>query len=65
MNKSPSYKRSGVSAVNTDMQAYAAAKQRIQKENEYQNLIHTVERLESCVENLKLRVQEIENNGDN
>jgi phage shock protein A len=65
MNTANTFTRAETSAlVNTDDAAYRAAKLRSKKENEYQQLIQKVEKLETCVENLKLRIEEIESNGD-
>ncbi len=50
--------------VNTDNVQYNAARIRMQKETDHRQLIQKVERLELCVENLKLRIEEIEKNGD-
>lgn len=50
--------------VNTDNMQYNAARTRMQKEAEHHQLMQKVERLELCVENLKLRIEEIEKNGD-
>jgi len=50
--------------VNSDVSGYAAAKIRKNKEQEYANLLLKVEKLETCVDNLKRRIEEIENNGN-
>ena len=65
MNSTNNYIRSNTAAlINTDDSAFKAAKLRSKKEAEYQQLIQKVEKLETCIENLKLRIEEIEKNGD-
>lgn len=51
--------------VNTDASAYQAAKLRNRKQAEFERLLQKVDKLEQCVENLKSRIEEIENNGNN
>jgi len=51
--------------VNTDASAYKAAKLRNRKQAEFERLLQKVDKLEQCVENLKSRIEEIENNGNN
>ena len=64
INQTPSFTRSSNQAlVNSDNVQYNAARTRMQKQIEHNRLIEKVEKLESCVENLKLRIEEIEKNG--
>ena len=50
--------------LNGDAAAYEASRIRRRKEKEFSDLLLKVEKLETCVENLKLRIEEIENNGN-
>jgi len=57
--------RTGTSAlVNTDTASYHSARMRNKKQAEFDRLLQKVDKLEQCVENLKSRIKEIENNGN-
>ncbi len=65
MNNDTYIRADSSALINTDTAAYKAARLRTKKETEFKNLLHKVDKLEQCVENLQSRIKEIEKNANN